>query len=182
MWRDETCLIVSFLERLVPDEIDGEEHLQIPSYEGEDEIPEELLDTTPEELGAKLITFAEKELPDTKKGSMRKVFAMFWSERGVSPWRTPPEIQLMIQKAEVLAEKGLKDKEENKLKLRLEKERNNLGSYVDACADWARGVGLKKVTRADVETFLFEKEVELLSETIRKIWSMTNTRLRADRA
>jgi len=70
MWKDETCLVVSFMENFIsqpPEEFERPEpltHLGFESETRELEVPTEIKLATPEELAAKLIDFAKKEFPD----------------------------------------------------------------------------------------------------------------------
>jgi len=45
--------------------------------------------------------------------------------------------------------------------------------------DWARINNLKRLTLADVDTFIMEKEFDLLTETKRAIYAMANVKLKS---
>ncbi|MGQ9507724.1 MAG: hypothetical protein ACUVTB_07735 [Candidatus Bathycorpusculaceae bacterium] len=88
---------------------------------------------------------------------------------------------MKIQRAEFLAERELVREAELERKRRLQKEKDELPSLVSRCVDWARDNGLKRVTLADVDTFLLEKEIELLHETKRALYSKANLKLKSKR-
>jgi hypothetical protein len=44
--------------------------------------------------------------------------------------------------------------------------------------DYARINGLKKLTRADVDTYILEKDLDILQETERAIYAMANFKLK----
>lgn len=81
---------------------------------------------------------------------------------------------------EMIQERESVDKErESKEKEQTEKEKTMLPSLVKDCVDWARKKGMKKLTVADVDAFLAEKELELLYKTNRVLYAMVNVELKA---
>jgi len=182
MWKDESCLIVSFMENFVkqPEE-EIEEHIPL-DYETEEirekEVPTEIKLATPEELAAKLVDFAKKEFPDEERIWIRNIAQLFWKSKNIERWGLPPEIQLKIEKAEMLAQKQLDNEREIKEKEQLEKEKAELPSLVSSCVDWAKERGLKRITKADVEAFLLEKNIEILPQTQRSLYAMANVEIK----
>jgi len=69
--------------------------------------------------------------------------------------------------------------EKNKEKIIIERE--ELPSLVDQCVDWARVNGLKSVTKADIQTFLLEKKLDIMKETQNSLYAITNTKLKIKR-
>ena len=90
----------------------------------------------------------------------------------------PPEIRIKIEKAELLAEREIRKDEENQRKERLKKEKEELPSLVSQCVDFARMNGLKRLTVSDVDSFIMEKNLDLMHETKRALYSMANLKLK----
>jgi hypothetical protein len=63
----------------------------------------------------------------------------------------------------------------------LAKEKDELPSLVSQCVDFARMNGLKKLTLSDVDTFIIEKELDLMHETKRAVYSMANVKLKSQK-
>jgi hypothetical protein len=91
----------------------------------------------------------------------------------------PPEIRVKVEKAELLAERKKRIEEEAQRKERLGKEKEELSSLVSQCVDWARINGLKRLTSADVDTYILEKDLDLLQETKRAMYAMANVKLKS---
>lgn len=184
MWKDEKCLIISFMEHIVtvPEEFEERAPI-IPEIGGmrEVEIPDEIKSATPEELAVELISFVKKELSGEERMFVRKVSQLFWGDKNVERWRMPPEIRLKMEKAEMLSQKQLDTEREIKEREQLEKEKTGLSSLVNLCVDWAKERGLKRVTQADVEAFLMEKNVEILRQTRKSLYALVNVKLRSKR-
>ena len=87
MWKDEKCLIVTFMENFVrPPEEEREERAPIVvGHLGleEKEVPDEIKSATPEELAAELISFAKKEFPDEERVLIHRVSDLFWGSKNV---------------------------------------------------------------------------------------------------
>jgi len=143
------------------------------------EVPSEIKFATAEELAAKLIDFAKKEFPDDKRIYIRSVSQLFWGQKNISKWDMPPEIQLKIEKTEILAQKQMDAEREVKEKEQLEKEKTELHSLVSSCVDWAKDHGLKRITQADVDAFLLEKNIEILPQTKRALYAMANVAIKS---
>ena len=172
-----------------PPEEEFEEHVPVPipsSYGYEEisrgEIPEEIKSATPEELAAELLSFAKKEFPEEERIWIRDIATLFWRSKNLERWGLPPEVQLKIEKAEMLAQKQLDSEREIKEReQQLEKERAELPSLINSCVDWAKERGLKRVTKADIEAFLLEKNIEILPQTQRALYAMVNVQLKTKR-
>jgi hypothetical protein len=185
MWKDGKCLVITFIEnfgQLPEGEFEG--HIPIPTgYEHEEisqrGIPGEIKSATPEELAAELVSFAKKEFPDEERMWLRNIATLFWESKKIERWSLPPDIKLKIEKAEILAQRQLESERETKERERLEKEKAELPSLVDSCVDWAKEHNLKRVTKADIEAFLLEKDIEVLPQTQRALYALVNVRLRS---
>ncbi|MCW4050563.1 MAG: hypothetical protein NWE89_12595 [Candidatus Bathyarchaeota archaeon] len=68
---------------------------------------------------------------------------------------------------------------ENQYLERIKQEREELSSLVDQCIDWARAIGLSRLTKADCDTFLMDLDLEILKETKNSLYSLSNTRLKS---
>jgi len=79
----------------------------------------------------------------------------------------------------MLAQKQFDAEREVKNKEQLEKEKTELPSLVSSCVDWAKDHGLKRVTQADVDAFLLDKNIELLPQTKRSLYAMANVAIKS---
>jgi len=77
----------------------------------------------------------------------------------------PSEIHRKMERADILAERQIFRDEENQLRERLRNEKAELPSLVSQCLDWARINSLKRLAQADVDTFILEKDLDILKET-----------------
>lgn len=191
MWRNENCVIALFLERASEvSEQTKEEDISIEEPEenmrtgsimhSEGDTPECLKDVTPEELAVEMIEFAKKEYPEEEgRRGFYTVSRFFWETKGVSRFFLSSEAQLKVDKANFMAEKEITKQEEAKKRQQLEKERGELPSLASQCVDWARMKGLKRLALTDIDAFLFDKEISILKETKRVLFSMANSELKS---
>lgn len=184
MWYNDVCLIVSFLQDLTqpPDrEPLSEEPLVISRFERpEPFIPDEIKKATAESLATEFITFLETEFPDSELRLYGGNFQLFLKTKNLTErWNLPAEIQLKIEKAQALARIEVRRRTEEEKRIRLELEKEEVQSLVDRCCDWAISKGLKRVTVADVEAFMLENEYDLLRETSRSIYALSNVKLKS---
>jgi hypothetical protein len=187
MWKNEECLIASFLQRISeePEEsiTSSEESLEESKsgmilHREEAEAPKWLKTSTPEEIAVEILDLKKKEFPEEGQFDFHTISHYYWSGKGVESYLMPPQIQVKIQKAEFLAEKEMRREEETQRKERLAKEKEELPTLVSQCVDYARINGLKKLTRADVDTYILEKDLDILQETERAIYAMANFKLK----
>jgi len=146
-------------------------------------IEKKITYATPENIAKELAEFFKKETinPDKDLCYIHSTIKdLFWAKRGIdNHCDVPPEISLLIEKIENLAEKQLNDEIEAKHKLRLEKENECVPPLVTACVSWAKERGLRSVTRTDVRAFMMEKKYEeVLPETEKSIYAMVNVQLK----
>lgn len=190
MWKDEKCLIISFMENCITPPEEEVEELERIGREmrgiREMEVPDEIKSATEEELAAELIAFTKKEFPGEEMMPVSYVSEIFWKTKNVSEGDIPAEIELKIRKAEMLAgkeldfEMAIKQNEQiEKENEQLEKEKNELPSLINSCVDWARGHGLKTVTKADIEAFLIDRNIEILPKTQRSLYALVNVKLKS---
>lgn len=188
MWSDEKCLIVAFLhniqtsfEREIPEEEIVVREPIISRFERpEPTIPEEIKQATAETLAIEFITFLETEFPDSELAPYGGNFDLFLQTKNLTDrWGLPPEIRLKIEKARTLARAEIRKRIETEHKIRLEREKEELPSLLNRCVDWAITMGMKRVTVADVDAFILENEFDILKETRRALYAMTNVKLKS---
>lgn len=187
MWKNEECLLVSFLQNVSSDSPLAEDTMppsmveRIPFQREETEIPKWLQTSTPEEIAVEILDFKKKEFPEDTYFGFHTISRHYWSNKGFSKFLMPPEIQIKIEKAELLAEKEIRKEEETRIKERFAKEKEELPSLVSQCVDWARINGLKRLTFADIDTYILEKDLDILKETRRAVYSVANLKLKTGR-
>ncbi|MCQ5373719.1 MAG: hypothetical protein NO515_01650 [Candidatus Methanomethylicia archaeon] len=123
-----------------------------------------------------MVSFSEDE-----GYSYHTAFRYFWESKGVQDFLLPSEARLKIQRVEFLAERELIKESESERKRKLQEQKDELPSLVSQCVDWARANGLKRITLADLDTFLLEKDIDLLHEIKRTLYSMVNLKLKTKR-
>ena len=184
-WRDDKCLIFSFLE--MSDTLPYRELAEIEDdlefrYEPERrEVPAHIKSSTPEELAAELVSFAKREFAHEERIWISRVAGFYWEQKGISKWEMPSDIRLKLEKAELLAQQQIDKEREAELKEQLDKEKTQLPELVSQCVSWARKQGLTRLTHADIDAFLLEQGIEILSQTKRALYSMANLKLKTKR-
>jgi hypothetical protein len=188
MFKNEECLIVSYCEQYIsegiPEEVSEEEGIErsglIPHRE-EAEVPDWIKKRTPEELAIDILEFKKKEFPEDEEVHFHTVSNFFWKSKGIEAhgYLMPSEAQLKIDRAEFLAEREITRKEEAQKKKRLMEEKEEIPSLVSQVIDWARINGLKRLTLSDVDTYILEKDLDILYETKRALYAMANLKLKS---
>jgi hypothetical protein len=173
MFRSEECVIVSFLEGI----ISGEEAEETYEESVRTEVPKWLKEKTPEEILVEVLDFRKKEFPEEKSRPWR-LLDFFWKSKNISHhYSMPNEIQMKMEKVNYLLEK-----EDERLKRqRLEEEKKKLPSLVSECVDWAQASDLKTLLLRDVDTYIMEKDIDILNETKKSLWTLANTKLKSKR-
>jgi len=174
MWKDEKCVFISFFSNLemardTPENHEVEEMV----------LPEDLISATPEELATVLIQFIKKEYSDEERIWRHNVILEFLLTKDINIRMLPMEIQLKLEKAERLADKQLTDEKQVKMNEQLDQQKIELPSLVSQCVDWAKEQGLSRITKSDVEAFLMEKNIELLPDIHRKLYSLANVKIKS---
>lgn len=191
MWKDEECLIVNFLSNLQEDNSENqneqapqeenihlESHISSNRYETQ-QVPKWLKVASPEEIAQQILEFKDEEFKNGEEVRFHMLRNLFWSKKGVEQFFLPPEISMKIQQAEVKAQMQMKKEEDEKKKARLSQERDGLPDIVGQCVDWARTSGLKRLSLSDVDTFTLEKDIDILKETKKSLYSMANVKLKS---
>ena len=176
MWKDEKCLIISLMERL----------LTYPEKEtAEREPAKEILDeiklATEEELAVELVSFAKKLFPHVEDIDLYVASESFWENKCISERNAPSAIKLKMHNVEMLAGKILDAEMLLMEKAQLEKEKSGLPSLVNLCVDWAIANGLRTVTKGDMKAFLDERNIEILPQTLSLLHAQVNVKLKSKR-
>ncbi|MEM4203671.1 MAG: hypothetical protein QXS54_06345 [Candidatus Methanomethylicaceae archaeon] len=109
MWKDERCIIISFLESFQEELTleEGRPKIQEELGFGSEEIPDWLAEATPEELAEEIVDFVKKEFNEDTYILNGTLIEYFWKNKGIFKFSLPPEDQLEVEKAEYLALKKL---------------------------------------------------------------------------
>lgn len=138
----------------------------------EDEvIPEELKKKSEEELGEEMIDFIKEQLPTLDNREFYQVKELFWSKKGIMRFTSNPEIRFKMSKVEMIARRRLEEAQ-------AEDEKDKLPDLIDACVDWCKEHGLKKVIKANVKAFLAEKETTLSRNGEDMLYQRVNFKLK----
>jgi hypothetical protein len=180
MWKNEECFIASFLQHISegPEESLEESRSGMILDREEAEVPKWLKTSTPEELAVEMLEFKKKEFPEDEEGDFYKASNFFWKSRGIESDLMPYEAQLKMDRAEFLAEREIIKKEETQKKKRLMEEKEEISSLVSQVIDWARINGLKRLSLTDVDTYILERDLDILNETKRALYAMANLKLK----
>jgi len=122
-------------------------------------VPKELKEKSAEDLAEELAEFLRKEFPEC--GTRGRVLyigkELFWEKKGVRSFEADPETRILMERVESLVDKRLTEQQ-------LQDEKEKLPDLIEACIDWAKEYGLKKLTKTNLRAFLAEKG-EPLSRT-----------------
>jgi len=189
MWRNEECVLVSFLQHMsegvelpeegIPSSEEGMARSGTILNGEEKEAPKWLKTSTPEEIAVEILDFKKQEFPEEDYFGFHSISHYYWSSKGIEKFCMPPEIQIKMEKAEMLADREIRKDEENQRKERLEKEKEELPSLVSQCVDFARMNGLKRLTLSDVDSFIMDKDLDLMHETKRAVYAKANVILKS---
>jgi len=183
LFRNEECLFVTFLQNVSEEIPQTEGIMETIRFEQEQETdaPDWLETKTAEEIAEEILEFKKKTFPEEERLSIYTVTNFFWEEHGIEQFRMPSEIRLKMQQTVTLAQIMARKEQEKMKKERMEKENSELPSLVSRCVDWARTNGLKRLTVADVDAYILERNLDLLKETRRAIYAKANFELKSNR-
>jgi len=184
MWRDEACLIVSFLQIAsegVPSPEQIMETSRIEIHREEAEVPDWIKTRTAEELAVEILEFKKKEFPEDEYLGLHTISNLFWEKKGIEHYQMPSEIRLKINRANILARTQIHREAEKQKKEQMQKEKEELPSLVSHCIDWARTNGVIRLTLADIDAYIFERNLDILKETRRALYAMANVQLKSKR-
>ena len=183
MFRNEECLFVSYLQN-VSEGIPSEEIIErsrIEFHREEAEVPDWIKTRTPEELAVEMLEFNKKEFSEDEHFGFHTISNFFWKSKGIERFLMPSDIQLKIERANILARREILKEAETQKRERLEKEKEELPSLVSHCVDWARTNGLKRLTLGDIDAYIMERNLDILKETRRALYATANVKLKSKR-
>lgn len=130
-----------------------------------------------EDLAVELLNFAKEraELANSNV-SIGLVSRDFWSKKGVDGIYYP-EIEAYKRTVEALARTQRNVEDEVNIRERLENEKSLLPKLTSSCFQWAIDKRMKRITKRDMELFLFEHNLDLHSESVRALYLLVNDRL-----
>ena len=175
MWNDEECLIVRFLKGFQTTEQDS---APPDGANMTEKATQWLKNETPETLAKQMLEFKDEEFPKDEDVQFHTLSHLFWTNKGIDAYFLPSDVQLKKEQANIIAQRRFEKEKEEKQRARLAYEKEELPSLVGQCIDWARVNGLNKITLSDVDTFVMEKELDILYETKRALYSMANLKLK----
>jgi hypothetical protein len=180
-WEDESCLFVEFFKKSAVSTFEGEEteNFPIDVEVRKKKIPEDIKLMSAEELAEELVEYVRKQFPDNVN-MVYSVKDIFWKSKGLEDtWDIPLEIKLKIQQTELLADNKIAEENKKLEKIRLEKEKEQLPDLIEDCITWAQGLGFNKITKSDLDTFLMEREIQLLKFSSDYLHNKVNLRLKS---
>lgn len=182
MFRSGECVIVSSLQGIsagVPSSVEIMEPSGIEFHRREAEVPDWIKTRPPEELAVEMLEFKKKEFSEDENLGFHTISDFFWKSKGIERFLMPSDIQLKIERANILARREILKEVETQKKERLEKEKEELPSLVSQCIDWARTNGLKRLTLGDIDAYIMERNLDILKKTRRALYAMANVKLKS---
>jgi hypothetical protein len=187
-WKENRCLVFSFLassvqateQQLARNQSIEESHVEIDQTEEKVQKAIEVLrSSTPEELVAQLVSFVKKESEGEDNIWVSHFVDAFWAERGIEKWDMPSDLKFKVEKVELLAQQEIDGYEEMEMEKKRQREKIEFPALVSQCVNWAREHGLKRLTQADIEAFLLEKELDISVTTERSLYATANVQLKS---
>jgi len=136
---------------------------------GEGKVATDFAKKSEEELAHELVEFMKKEFPGEEKRVSYRANNLFWQSKGVETRVFPrdPKVELKVEKVESLA-RHILDQEMQK------REKEAIPKLAEECVKWAKENGLRKVTKANVDYFLTEKDQTLSKPSRDAIYNKVN--------
>ena len=177
MWNDEKCHIISYLKLEHDEFLESEDNIE-HHQRGESEVPEYLKTRTAEEIALDLLEFWKKNDPNESR--LYDLSGMFWEKKGIiSTFDLSAEMRHKKNQALFFANRMFDKEEKEKIKEQIDKEKEEIPSLVSHCIDWSKSLGLKRLTHADIDAYLLEKNLVIRSETRRALYSIANVKLKS---
>jgi len=183
MFKNGECLIVSFLQ-IASEGVPSPEEIMtsgIEIHREEAEVPDWIKTRTAEELAVEILEFKKKEFSEDENLGFHTISNFFWKSKGIERYLMPSDIELKVERANILARREILKETETQKRERLGKEKEELPSLVSHCIDWARTNGLKRLTLADIDAYIMERNLDILKETRRALYAMANVQLKSKR-
>ena len=181
MFKNGECLIVSFLQ-IASEGVPSSEEIMasgIEIHREEAEVPDWIKTRTAEELAVEILEFKKKEFSEDENLGFHAISNFFWKSKGIERYLMPSDIELKVERANILARREILKETETQKRERLGKEKEELPSLVSHCIDWARTNGLKRLTLADIDAYIMERNLDILKETRRALYAMANVQLKS---
>ncbi len=158
------------------------------------EIPSEIKSASAEAIAEKMFKFIKRytislglDIETDIWNEWRRLVHMFWISEGcgniedmIILGTLDDDLSLKLMEAEIIVRQRFLKEKEDKEKERFEKERKELlPSLIKECVEWAREKGFNKLTKQDIEAFLFEKDIEISKLARRGLYLMVNVELKS---
>ncbi len=130
----------------------------------------ELNEKPPDELAKEMVEFAYKEFPDSLT-EFYNIADAFWQSKGLRVFSSDAKSRLKMDKVKQMAEKEV-------MSSVISKEKEQLPKIIEECISWAKGNGFNKLTRANLQAFLLEKELNLSYQTQDALYIKANFELK----
>jgi len=144
-------------------------------WETHKRVPKEIETADIKQLAEEMLSFVENKYPYL---DYREKIKVFWIEKkvNVDEWFSfPIEILKKMNIVEAIVKNELERKRLDKIK----KEKEELlPSLINLCVEWAEKKGFNKLTKQEVEAFLFEKDIEVEDDTKRGLYLLVNVELK----
>ena len=166
MWDGERCLIRAYLEKSVLGAVQTAAASERLAQDREKErIVSEIDALSLEALRDQLFDFAKTRFPGDVSisqdwGELFLKFRHGFLSSGDISSNTHAKFD------EALRQAGSRLNDERKIEReeRYKREKIELPGFVDACVEWSRQRGLKKLSEADIDVFLAERNIKILME------------------
>ncbi len=181
MWNDEHCLIRAHLEKSVFGAVQTADPSGRSAREKEKErIMSELDALSPEDLQGQLFDFARTRF--TGDASVSQGWGeMFLKSKNdlLSNRDLSSNTNAKFEEARRLAESRLSEERNLEREERYKREKAALPGLVDACVEWSRQRGLKKLSESDIDVFLAERNAKILMEIKRLLHTTVSFKLKS---
>jgi len=136
---------------------------------GEGKVASDFAEKSEEELANELVEFMKKEFPGEEQRISYRATGLFWQSKGVETHAFPrdPKVELKVEKVERLTRLKLEQETQKR-------EKEVVPKLVDECVKWAKENGLRKVTKANVDYFLTERNQTLSKLSRDAIYNKVN--------
>ncbi len=180
MWKNG-CLITIFLDKFQLETTEAEIQPENDQETSEkSQFKDWLEKATPANIAEEIIEFKNQHFSNERVSSF-DLTRLFWTDKELDNWEIPAKVQLKIEQANLKVQQKLDEIEEAKNRKRLAEEKQKLSTLIKECIDWTNQAGLKKLTLADVDAFILDKNLDIMFETRRALYSKVNIKLKVDK-
>jgi hypothetical protein len=181
MREGERCLIRAYLEKSVLGEAQaGTAFGRLPQDPEKERILVELDSCSVEDLSDKLLSFAKTKFPEDTSVLPEWDEIYLKSRHAVLSGRDmSSNTHAKFADAKRQAESRLHEERKIEREERYKREKTELPGLVEACTDWARQKGLKKLSESDIDVFLAERNIRILMEIKRLLHTTVSFKLKS---